>query len=46
MPETYNKKIYIAGFDGFIKGNQNFYESSLERKVRDDDYDQNDEDDD
>lgn len=41
LKQCYNKKIYIAGFDGFIKGNQNFYESSLERKVRDDDYDQN-----
>lgn len=34
------KKIYIAGFDGFKKGADNFYETSLERKVRNDDYDQ------
>lgn len=31
--------IYVAGFDGFKKGITNFYDSSLERKVREDDYD-------
>lgn len=35
-----NKKIYIAGFDGFKRNEDNFYETSLERKVRPDDYDQ------
>lgn len=33
------KKIYIAGFDGFKKGVNNFYNHVLERKVREDDYD-------
>ena len=33
------KQIYLAGFDGFQKGTNNFYNQILERKVRDDDYD-------
>jgi len=32
------KKVYIAGFDGFTKGVNNFYDQGLERKVREDDY--------
>lgn len=32
------KKVYIAGFDGFRKGENNFYDQILERKVRADDY--------
>lgn len=34
------KKVYIAGFDGFRKDADNFYDKIFERKVRDDDYDQ------
>lgn len=34
------KKVYIAGFDGFWKDSNNFYDRVLERKVREDDYDQ------
>lgn len=34
------KKVYLAGFDGFQKGAINFYDSILERKVREDDYNQ------
>lgn len=33
------KKVYIAGFDGFIKNKGNFYDMSYERSVRTSDYD-------
>ena len=33
------KKIYIAGFDGFKRNKENFYDISYERVVRNDDYD-------
>lgn len=33
------KRVFIAGFDGFSKGMTNFYDNILERKVREDDYD-------
>ena len=33
------KNIFLIGFDGFKKNQNNFYEPELERKVRDDDYD-------
>jgi hypothetical protein len=32
------KTIYIAGFDGFQKNAVNFYDTSFERKIRNDDY--------
>lgn len=34
------EKIYVAGFDGFLKHESNFYDNGLERTVRADDYDQ------
>ena len=33
------KKIHVAGFDGFLKNKNNFYDISYERTVRKDDYD-------
>lgn len=33
------KEIYVAGFDGFKKSGDNFYNEQYEREVRDSDYD-------
>ncbi len=33
------RKVYLAGFDGFKKGENNFYDNQFERQLREADYD-------